>query len=98
MPSTSAPPTMRKMCDSVLDSRRMPTTGAGPVCCAGLLGERQGEDPLREPVAEIRKAGERAAKLTGQLLTFSRKQIVTPQLLDLNAVIGENLSMLQRVR
>ena len=62
-----------------------------------LLGELQGEDPLREPVAEIRKAGERAAKLTGQLLTFSRKQIVTPQLLDLNAVIGENLSMLQRL-
>ena len=62
-----------------------------------LLGELQGEDPLREPVAEIRKAGERAAKLTGQLLTFSRKQIVTPQLLDLNAVIGENLTMLQRL-
>ena len=62
-----------------------------------LLGELRDGDPLRESVAEIRKAGGRAAKLTGQLLTFSRKQIVEPQLLDLNELIGDHLSMLRRL-
>jgi PAS domain S-box-containing protein len=62
-----------------------------------LLGELKDEDPLHEPIAEIRKAGERAAKLTGQLLAFSRKQIVQPQLLDLNELIGEDLNMIQRL-
>jgi PAS domain S-box-containing protein len=62
-----------------------------------LLGELPDEDPLRESVAEIRKAGERAARLTGQLLTFSRKQIVQPQLLDLNELIGDHLCMLRRL-
>jgi PAS domain S-box-containing protein len=62
-----------------------------------LLGELREEDPLREPIAEIRKAGERAANLTGQLLAFSRKQIVQPQLLDLNELIGEDLNMVQRL-
>ena len=62
-----------------------------------LLGELNEADPLRESVAEICKAGERAAKLTGQLLTFSRKQIVAPRLLNLNDLIGEDRNMLQRL-
>ena len=62
-----------------------------------LLGELNNGDPMRESVAEIRKAGERATELTRQLLTFSRKQIVEPQPLDLNQLIGDNLDMLQRL-
>jgi len=62
-----------------------------------LLGELENGDPRRESVAEIRKAGQRAAELTRQLLTFSRKQIVEPQGLDLNRLIGDNLAMLQRL-
>lgn len=62
-----------------------------------LLGELQDEDPRRESVAEICKAGERAAELTRQLLTFSRKQIVEPEPLDLNRLIGDNLDMLRRL-
>ena len=53
-------------------------------------------DPCHELVAEVRKAGEHAADLTRQLLTFSRKQTVSPQLLDLNLVITEMGMMLRR--
>ncbi|HEX5854807.1 MAG TPA: PAS domain S-box protein [Thermoanaerobaculia bacterium] len=50
-----------------------------------------------ESVGEIRKAGERAAALTKQLLAFSRKQVLQPKILDLNAVLAETDSMLRRV-
>jgi len=55
------------------------------------------DDPLRESVEEIKKAGERAAFLTRQLLAFSRKQILQPQVLDLNDLIREMEKMLGRV-
>jgi signal transduction histidine kinase len=45
------------------------------------------EDRLRKHVGEIRDASERAARLTGQLLVFSRKQTVRPVMLDLNDVV-----------
>jgi len=45
-------------------------------------------DPLRNKVEQIRSAGERAADLTRQLLTFSRKQVIKPEELTLNAVIN----------
>jgi PAS domain S-box-containing protein len=54
-------------------------------------------DPLRKYVVEIDKAGERAAALTHQLLAFSRKQILQPEVLDLNVVIAEMDKMLQRL-
>ena len=41
-------------------------------------------------IAEIHKAGVRAAGLTRQLLAFSRKQIIEPTLLDLNAVVTDH--------
>lgn len=54
-------------------------------------------DPLRKSAEEIRKAGERAASLTNQLLAFSRKQILQPQILDLNALVTDMGKMLKRL-
>jgi len=55
------------------------------------------DEPLRREVEEIIKAGERAAGLTTQLLTFSRKQILNPQILDLNQIITNISKMIRRV-
>jgi PAS domain S-box-containing protein len=54
-------------------------------------------DPLCEPVQEIFDAGERAANLTRQLLAFSRKQVIAPKLLNLNALVSELVKMLRRL-
>src|SRR6202012_2604612 len=51
---------------------------------------------LRDDAEEIRKAGERAAALTRQLLAFSRKQRLEPKILDLNALVGDLQKMLRR--
>ncbi|MEI9977227.1 MAG: response regulator [Ignavibacteriota bacterium] len=64
----------------------------------GLLLRKAGEDTTtRTGLEEIRKAGEKAAMLTQQLLAFSRKQVVRPEVLDLNAVVGEMHHMLRRL-
>ncbi|HEY5837610.1 MAG TPA: PAS domain S-box protein [Pyrinomonadaceae bacterium] len=55
------------------------------------------EEPLRSKVEEIRKAGERAASLTRQLLAFSRKQMLKPVVLNLNTVITGIGKMLPRL-
>jgi len=55
------------------------------------------ESPLQEEVREIDQAAQKAALLTRQLLAFSRKQIMKPEILDLNQVIGEIREMLQRM-
>jgi two-component system cell cycle sensor histidine kinase/response regulator CckA len=55
------------------------------------------DDPLRKHAEEIGKAGRRAAALTRQLLGFSRKQVISPVVLDLNAVIEELEKMLHRL-
>ncbi|HEX5855033.1 MAG TPA: ATP-binding protein, partial [Thermoanaerobaculia bacterium] len=54
-------------------------------------------DPNREPLEEIVAAGERAASLTRQLLAFSRKQILMPELLDLNSIVAGMDKMLRRL-
>jgi len=55
------------------------------------------DDPLRRNVEEIKKAGDRAASLTRQLLAFSRKQILEPKVLDLNSIILDLEKMLRRL-
>jgi PAS domain S-box-containing protein len=55
------------------------------------------DEPIYAEVAEIEKAGQRAAALTGQLLAFSRKQVLKPRVLNLNAVIADFSKMLQRL-
>jgi PAS domain S-box-containing protein len=55
------------------------------------------DDSLRRNVEEIKKAGERAASLTRQLLAFSRKQVLQPKVLDLNAVVSDMEKMLRRL-
>jgi len=62
-----------------------------------LLNALPSGDPMRADVEEIKKAGERAASLTRQLLAFSRQQVLTPKVLDLNALIREMEKMLQRI-
>ena len=59
-----------------------------------LLQQITPEDPIQEPISEIRKAGARAAALSRQLLVLSREQVVRPKVLDLNEVIGEVEKML----
>ncbi|MEK6304126.1 MAG: response regulator [Acidobacteriota bacterium] len=62
-----------------------------------LLGRIDDDDPMKMEVEEIEKAGKRAASLTSQLLSFSRKQVVQPKVLDLRAVISDLAKMLTRV-
>jgi two-component system cell cycle sensor histidine kinase/response regulator CckA len=54
-------------------------------------------DSLHAEVGEIRKAAQRAASLTRQLLAFSRKQVLRLRVLDLNELIGETATMLRRL-
>jgi PAS domain S-box-containing protein len=54
-------------------------------------------DSLQRNVEEIKRAAGRAADLTHQLLAFSRKQVLQPRVLDLNAVISELEKMLHRL-
>jgi signal transduction histidine kinase len=54
-------------------------------------------DPLRRPLEQIKKSGERAAALTRQLLAFSRKQMLQPKIVDLNQIVVDMNKMLQRL-
>jgi two-component system, cell cycle sensor histidine kinase and response regulator CckA len=55
------------------------------------------DDPMRGPVEEIRKAGERAAALTYQLLAFSRRQMLNPEVMDLNGAVADAEKLLRRL-
>jgi len=55
------------------------------------------DDPFREKLEQIGQNGKRAARLTRQLLAFSRKQILQPVALDLNELIKGFVKMLERL-
>ncbi|HVH68611.1 MAG TPA: PAS domain S-box protein [Gemmatimonadales bacterium] len=62
-----------------------------------LLDDLSPADPRRQDVAEVRKASERAAGLTRQLLAFSRQQVLQPKIIDINALVGDLEKMLGRL-
>ncbi len=62
-----------------------------------LAGQLSPEDPRRQELIEIRDAAQRAATLTRQLLAFSRKQVLKPRVLSLNAVVVTLEKMLRRL-
>src|SRR5207247_10935550 len=62
-----------------------------------MLQRLKADDPLRREVEQVKEAGARASLLTRQLLAFSRKQVLQPRVLDLNAVLTNMDRMLQRL-
>jgi len=62
-----------------------------------LQAEAPPGTPLHEGLVEIGKAGHRASQITRQLLAFSRKQILLPRVLDVNALIVDLERLLRRV-
>jgi two-component system cell cycle sensor histidine kinase/response regulator CckA len=61
-----------------------------------LVQVREGTQ-VHENLQEVKRAGERAAALTSQLLAYSRKQILDPKVLDLNEAVRDVLKMLGRL-
>ena len=62
-----------------------------------LLLRQLGPGPQREGVERISLTADRAAELTRQLLAFSRKQVLQPRVLQLNTIVRDLASMLQRM-
>ena len=65
--------------------------------CELLLADLDPDDTRQADIAEIQKAGARAAGLTRQLMAFSRKEIIEPTVLDLNGVVAGMRGMLGRL-
>ena len=63
--------------------------------CEMLLAGAEAGPGIRGSLQEIRAAGERAASITQQLLAFSRKQIATPRVLNLNQVVTDSGQLLR---
>ena len=64
---------------------------------ATIKSQAGSEGPLQASVAEILRAAEQAASLTGQLLAFSRKQVVQIRVFDLSALVQDMKKMLARL-
>jgi PAS domain S-box-containing protein len=62
-----------------------------------LLDELDPTDPARASVTEILDAGERASGLTRQILAYSRKQVLEPNIWNLNTIVAEMTSMIGRL-
>ncbi len=66
-------------------------------CAEILLRQLEPDDKRREEVLEIQKAAERATSLTRQLLAFARKQVLQPQVVNLNDIVTNMNKILQRL-
>ena len=67
-------------------------------CLVDLMSERHQNDPEHlTDIAELRRASERAAGLTSQLLAFGRRQMLSPRVIDLNSIITGMERMLRRL-
>jgi len=62
-----------------------------------MLSQLGPGQPLQAEIEEVRKAADRAALLTQQLLAFSRKQVLAPKILDLNAVVTNMERLMRRL-
>ena len=62
-----------------------------------LLARCDGDNQLTEPLQQVSAAAQRASSLTRQLLLFSRKQVLQPKVLDLNAILTNMAKMLHRL-
>ncbi len=62
-----------------------------------LESRAQTRAPVRKIAGEIKRAAERAAGLTTQLVAFSRKQVLEPKVIDLNEMVSSLESMLRRL-
>ena len=65
--------------------------------CHLVLDEIPEEDPLRLDLLEIQAAGDRAASLTRQLLAFSRRQMLQPQVVQINTLVTQLEKLLRRL-
>ncbi len=103
---------LRKSEEQLRQSQKMEATGrlAGGIAhdfnnllsvilsySAMLISDLPPDSQVRADVEEIRRAGERAAKLTRQLLAFSRQQVLAPAIVDLNEIITGMDKMLGRI-
>jgi len=65
--------------------------------CEMMLQQLHAQDPMRDDVAEVHRAGLRAADLTRQLLAFSRQQVLQPRILDLDQALAGMQRLLARL-
>jgi two-component system cell cycle sensor histidine kinase/response regulator CckA len=61
------------------------------------LNQLSADNPVSLDIQQIRAAGNSAASLTRQLLAFSRKQVLQPQVLDLNVIVSRMNALLRRL-
>lgn len=62
-----------------------------------VLSRLAPDEPSRRDMEEVKKAADRAAGLTGQLLSFSRRQFAAVKVVDLNAIVTNMDGMLRRL-
>ncbi len=64
---------------------------------SALLQQQPLPEAALKAVEQVQKAAENGARLTNQLLAFSRRQVLRPQVLELNSIVREAYSLLQRL-